>query len=101
MREYSLAVRSKISDLFSNFLLSRAAVKIELSPEETDELNRWLKSGKTEQRKGERVNIGLVLSVRNICELHFPVEPALGKNQRGNLNLCPPNALAFCLRYSV
>ena len=37
--------------------MSRAAVKIELSPEETDELNRWLKSGKTEQRKVERAKI--------------------------------------------
>ena len=37
--------------------MSRAAVKIELSPEETDELNKWLKSGKTEQRKVERAKI--------------------------------------------
>jgi DNA-directed RNA polymerase specialized sigma subunit len=39
--------------------MSRAAVKIELSTEETDELNRWLKSGKTEQRKVERAKIVL------------------------------------------
>src|SRR5271165_721739 len=39
--------------------MSRAAVKIELSAEETDELNRWLKSGKTEQRKVERAKIVL------------------------------------------
>jgi hypothetical protein len=32
--------------------MSRVAAKIELSPEETGELNRWIKSGKTEQRKG-------------------------------------------------
>jgi hypothetical protein len=31
----------------------------ELSPEETDELNRWIKSGKTEQRKVERAKIVL------------------------------------------
>ena len=37
--------------------MSRVAVKIELSAEETDELNRWLKSGKTEQRKVERAKI--------------------------------------------
>ena len=35
------------------------AAKIELSPEETDELNRWIKSGKTEQRKVERAKIVL------------------------------------------
>ena len=39
--------------------MSRVAVKIELSAEETDELNRWLKSGKTEQRKVERAKIVL------------------------------------------
>ena len=39
--------------------MSRVAAKIELSPEETDELNRWLKSGKTEQRKVERAKIVL------------------------------------------
>ena len=33
------------------------AAKIELSPEETDELNRWIKSGKTEHRKVERAKI--------------------------------------------
>jgi hypothetical protein len=33
------------------FLDERVAAKIELSPEEKDKLNRWLKSGKTEQRK--------------------------------------------------
>jgi hypothetical protein len=37
--------------------MSRMAAKIELSPEETDELNRWIKSGKTEQRKVERAKI--------------------------------------------
>src|ERR1700726_4172071 len=37
--------------------MSRAATKIELSIEETDELNRWLKCGKTEQRKVERAKI--------------------------------------------
>ncbi len=35
------------------------AAKIELSPDETDELNRWIKSGKTEQRKVERAKIVL------------------------------------------
>ena len=35
------------------------AAKIELSPEETDELKRWIKSGKTEQRKVERAKIVL------------------------------------------
>ena len=39
--------------------MSRAAAKIVLSVEETDELNRWLKSGKTEQRKVERAKIVL------------------------------------------
>ena len=39
--------------------MSRVAAKIELSAEETDELNRWLKSGKTEQRKVERAKIVL------------------------------------------
>src|SRR5215471_6166653 len=39
--------------------MSRAAAKIELSPEETEELNRWVKSGKTEQRKVERAKIVL------------------------------------------
>ena len=39
--------------------MSRVATKIELSPEETDELNRWIKSGKTEQRKVERAKIVL------------------------------------------
>jgi hypothetical protein len=39
--------------------MSRVAVKIELSLEETDELNKWLKSGKTEQRKVERAKIVL------------------------------------------
>ena len=39
--------------------MSRMAAKIELSPEETDELNRWIKSGKTEQRKVERAKIVL------------------------------------------
>src|SRR6202051_5415436 len=39
--------------------MSREAAKIELSPDETDELNRWLKSGKTEQRKVERAKIVL------------------------------------------
>lgn len=39
--------------------MSRVAAKIELSPEETDELNRWIKSGKTEQRKVERAKIVL------------------------------------------
>ena len=34
--------------------MSRRAVEIKLSAEETEELNRWLKSGKTEQRKVER-----------------------------------------------
>src|ERR1700732_2775912 len=37
--------------------MSRVAVKIELSADETDELNRWLKCGKTEQRKVERAKI--------------------------------------------
>jgi hypothetical protein len=35
------------------------AAKIELSSDETDELNRWIKSGKTEQRKVERAKIVL------------------------------------------
>ena len=39
--------------------MSRAAAKIELSPEETEELNRWVKSGKTQQRKVERAKIVL------------------------------------------
>jgi transposase len=39
--------------------MSRVAAKIELSPEESDELNRWIKSGKTEQRKVERAKIVL------------------------------------------
>jgi hypothetical protein len=39
--------------------MSRVAAKIELSPDETDELNRWIKSGKTEQRKVERAKIVL------------------------------------------
>jgi hypothetical protein len=39
--------------------MSREAAKIELSPDETDELNRWIKSGKTEQRKVERAKIVL------------------------------------------
>src|SRR5580704_12209199 len=39
--------------------MSRMATEIELSPEETDELNRWIKSGKTEQRKVERAKIVL------------------------------------------
>jgi Homeodomain-like domain len=39
--------------------MSRVAAKIELSPEETEELNRWNKSGKTEQRKVERAKIVL------------------------------------------
>src|SRR5271166_912511 len=39
--------------------MSRAAVKILLSTEELDELNRWLKSGKTEQRKVDRAKIVL------------------------------------------
>src|SRR5258705_9343991 len=39
--------------------MSRVAAKIELSSDETDELNRWLKSGKTEQRKVERAKIVL------------------------------------------
>jgi hypothetical protein len=33
--------------------------EIELSPDETDELNRWIKSGKIEQRKVERAKIVL------------------------------------------
>jgi len=37
--------------------MSRAAVKIELGIEETDQLNKWLASGKTEQRKVERTKI--------------------------------------------
>ena len=37
----------------------QAAVKILLSAEETEELNRWLKSGKTEQREVERAKIVL------------------------------------------
>jgi len=39
--------------------MSRKAVEIKLSAEETEELNRWLKSGKTEQRKVERAKIVL------------------------------------------
>src|SRR5262249_7790216 len=39
--------------------MSRAAAKIELSIEESEELNRWVKSGKTEQRKVERAKIVL------------------------------------------
>jgi hypothetical protein len=39
--------------------MSGVAAKIELSPEETDELNRWIESGKTEQRKVERAKIVL------------------------------------------
>jgi transposase len=39
--------------------MSRVAVKILLSAEELDELNRWLKSGKTEQRKVELAKIVL------------------------------------------
>jgi transposase len=38
--------------------MSRVAAKIELSPE-LEELNRWIKSGKTEQRKVERAKIVL------------------------------------------
>ena len=39
--------------------MSRTAAKIELSAEEIEELNRRLKSGKTEQRKVERAKIVL------------------------------------------
>ena len=39
--------------------MSRAAAKIELNTEEAEELNRWVKSGKTEQRKVERAKIVL------------------------------------------
>src|ERR1700694_3061763 len=39
--------------------MSRIAAKIELSAEEIEELNRRLKSGKTEQRKVERAKIVL------------------------------------------
>jgi hypothetical protein len=39
--------------------MSRVAAKIELSPEETDELNKWIKCGKTEHRKVERAKIVL------------------------------------------
>src|SRR5262249_14557073 len=39
--------------------MSRQAAKIELSTEEAEELNRWVKSGKTEQRKVERAKIVL------------------------------------------
>ena len=39
--------------------MSRTAAKILLSAEETEELNRWLKSGKREQRKVERAKIVL------------------------------------------
>jgi hypothetical protein len=39
--------------------MSREAAKIVLSPDEIDELNRWIKSGKTEQRKVERAKIVL------------------------------------------
>src|SRR5271169_4899045 len=39
--------------------MSRMATKIELRPEETDELNKWIKSGKSEQRKVERAKIVL------------------------------------------
>jgi hypothetical protein len=39
--------------------MSRAAVEIKLSAEEKDELNRWIRSGKTEQRKVERAKIVL------------------------------------------
>jgi hypothetical protein len=39
--------------------MSRVAAKIERSADETDELNRWIKSGKTEQRKVERAKIVL------------------------------------------
>ena len=35
------------------------AAKIELSPEETEELNKWIKAGETEQRKGECAKIVL------------------------------------------
>ena len=45
--------------------MSRAAVKILLSTEELDELNRWLKSGKTEQRKVERAKIVLRSAEKN------------------------------------
>ena len=37
--------------------MSRVAAKIELSPEETEELNKSIKAGKTEQRKVERAKI--------------------------------------------
>src|SRR4029077_8310782 len=50
---------AKISDILSNSWMSRVAAKIELSSDETDELNRWIKSGKTEQRKVERAKIVL------------------------------------------
>jgi hypothetical protein len=39
--------------------MSREAAEIVLSPDEIDELNRWIKSGKTEQRKVERAKIVL------------------------------------------
>jgi len=39
--------------------MSRRPAEIKLSQEETDELNRWVKSGKTEQRKVHRAKIVL------------------------------------------
>ena len=52
--------------------MSRAAVNIELNAEETDELNRWLKSGKTEQRKVERAKIVLRSAEVDNLNTHKP-----------------------------
>jgi hypothetical protein len=60
-----LSVGGKITSSLELKVLSyitftgRVAAKIELSLDETDELNRLIKSGKTEQRKVERAKIDL------------------------------------------
>jgi hypothetical protein len=60
-----LSVGGKITSSLELKVLSyitftgRVAAKIELSPDETDALNRWIKSGKTEQRKVEHAKIVL------------------------------------------
>jgi hypothetical protein len=47
-----------------NFLVESRGAKIELCPDEADELNRWIKSGKTEQCKVERAKIAEELGTR-------------------------------------
>ncbi len=43
----------------ASWMSRRGGQDAELSWDETDELNRWIKSGKTEQRKVERAKIVL------------------------------------------